>query len=187
MLKTRENEKLVDAIVYFAENTANCGKTKLFKLLFLFDFEHYKQTGRSVTGLDYYAWKLGPVPADLDNELDSESPENSLLWDSINITPQAAINFVRLQIVPKREFNPEHFSKRELRLLELLANEHRYKTADQMVDLTHAENGVWARVYADGAGKFEKIPYQLALEGEGAAQILERAKEYEAIKEHFAG
>jgi hypothetical protein len=33
MLISRDREKLVHAIVYFARNTRHCGKTKLFKLL----------------------------------------------------------------------------------------------------------------------------------------------------------
>lgn len=187
MLKTYEREKLLNAIIYFASNTANCGKTKLFKLLFLLDFDHYKQTGRSVTGLDYYAWRLGPVPADLDDELDGESVEDKSLWESIEVKSEWVISFTRLKILPKREFQPDHFSKRELRLLESIAKEHGNKTAEQLVELTHVEDGVWSRVWANGAGKFEKIPYELSLEGEGAAHILSCATEYKELKEHFAG
>lgn len=187
MLRTYEREKLLNAIVYFATNTAYCGKTKLFKLLFLLDFDHFKKTGRSVTGLDYYAWQLGPKPVDLDNELDGEEVSDKSIWEAIEIRPERVINYQRLTIVPKKDFEPDFFSKREIRLLESLSIEHKYKTADQMVDLTHVENGVWDRVYANGAGKTEKIPYELSLEGEGAAHILELSREYVAIKEHFAG
>jgi hypothetical protein len=59
MLITYERNKLINAIVYFAQNTQHLGKTKLFKLLYLLDFEHFRQTGRSVTGLDYYACCVG--------------------------------------------------------------------------------------------------------------------------------
>lgn len=52
-------EKLINAIIYFCTNTQVCMKTKLFKLLYLLDFEHFKVTGKSVTGLEYKAWKLG--------------------------------------------------------------------------------------------------------------------------------
>lgn len=59
MLITHDREKLINTIIYFAIHVKKCGKIKLFKLLYFLDFEHYKQTGRSVTGLDYYAWKMG--------------------------------------------------------------------------------------------------------------------------------
>ncbi|MBV5275047.1 MAG: DUF4065 domain-containing protein [Lamprocystis purpurea] len=30
----------------------------------MLDFEDFRQTGRSVTGLDYQVWKFGPVPVE---------------------------------------------------------------------------------------------------------------------------
>jgi hypothetical protein len=55
-----------------------------------------------------------------------------------------------------------------------------------MVEVTHAENGVWDRVFADGEGKFQHIPYELALdEAELPDLILEKSKEFSAVKSHF--
>ena len=70
MIKTHEREKLINAIVFFAKNTKYCGKIKLIKLLYFLDFELFRQTGRNVTGLDYRAWKMGPVPTDFYQEWD---------------------------------------------------------------------------------------------------------------------
>ena len=58
---TREKEKLGNAVIYFSENTEHCHKLKLFKLLYYLDFWHFKETGKSVTGLTYNAWGKGPV------------------------------------------------------------------------------------------------------------------------------
>lgn len=68
MVKSRGREKLINVAIYFATNTRSCGKIKLIKLLYLLDFEHYRQTGASVTGLEYHAMKMGPVPMDLYQE-----------------------------------------------------------------------------------------------------------------------
>jgi len=70
MLIDHSREKLINAIVYFAKNTNYCGKTKLIKLLYLLDFEHFRDIGRNVIGLDYYAWSMGPVPTSLFYEID---------------------------------------------------------------------------------------------------------------------
>ncbi len=75
MLISRDREKLINVIVYFGRNTRFCGKTKLFKLLYLLDFQHFRATGRSVTGLDYRAWELGPVPFPLVQEWDAFKPD----------------------------------------------------------------------------------------------------------------
>jgi len=59
MIITYHREKLLNAIIYMANNKMFCGKTKLLKLLYFLDFKHFKQTAKSVTGLDYYAWEKG--------------------------------------------------------------------------------------------------------------------------------
>ena len=59
MLIDHHREKLINAIIFFLQNTKYCGKTKLFKLLYLLDFMHFRATGRSVTGMKYYAWGHG--------------------------------------------------------------------------------------------------------------------------------
>ena len=51
MFVSRQREKLLNAIVFFVTRTKNCNTIKLFKLLNFLDFEHYRQTGESVTGL----------------------------------------------------------------------------------------------------------------------------------------
>ena len=64
----RERLKLMHACIFFTENCDFVGRMKLYKLLFLLDFENHKELGRSVTGLNYHAWKKGPVPTDFHNE-----------------------------------------------------------------------------------------------------------------------
>ena len=48
MLVSHERGKMINAIIYFADHTRHLGKIELFKLLYLLDFEHFSQTGRSV-------------------------------------------------------------------------------------------------------------------------------------------
>ncbi len=69
MIVDRQREKLLNAITYFVQNTKHCHTLKLFKLLFFLDFEHYRQTGRAVTGQKYVAWPQGPAPNALWHEL----------------------------------------------------------------------------------------------------------------------
>lgn len=67
---SHNREKLLNTIIYFVSNCGLVGKTKLFKLLYFLDFEHFKETGRSVTGLEYQAWEMGPVPVALQEEIE---------------------------------------------------------------------------------------------------------------------
>lgn len=180
MLITHEREKLINAILYFASHTRHCGKIKLFKLLYLLDFEHFRQTGRSVTGLDYRAWELGPVPIHLMQEWEELKPDLAAV---VSIQPERVIDYVRETVVPQAEFDDRHFSKRELRLMEELADRYRDVFSPKMIDVTHVENGAWDRVWNDGQGFDQPIAYDLALAEDAPHReaILEAADEYRAM------
>jgi uncharacterized phage-associated protein len=180
MLKNRDREKFIQAILYFAHHTRALGKVKLFKLLYLLDFEHFRQTGRSVTGLEYRAWKMGPVPAALVQQWDELEDD---LAAAIRIEPRPVIDHERQNVVPIQPFDAEHFSKRELRLLEDIAKRYRDTLSGKMIDVTHVENGAWARTWANGDGNDSRIPYELAVADDdpNRAAVLEAAAQHEAI------
>ena len=72
MFVSRNREKLLNAIIYFLGETNHSHTLKLFKLLNFSDFEHFRQTGRTITGLDYRALPMGPVPHEAIDEIKSE-------------------------------------------------------------------------------------------------------------------
>jgi uncharacterized phage-associated protein len=160
MLIDRSREKLINAIIYFAKNTAACGKTKLFKLLYFLDFEHFRQTGRSVTGLKYFAWRMGPVPTALYDEIEVLSPD---MADKIAFSTIVCKSGEMLKIKPLAKFDDSHFSKRELSLLEKLAKEFHKTLAEDMIEKTHLEHLPWHRVYHEEDKKQGFIPYEYAL------------------------
>src|ERR1700730_10448814 len=85
MIVSREREKLINAIIYFVRSTKHCHTLKLFKLLNFLDFEHYRQTGQTVTGLTYAAFPHGPVPPSLFDEISRGGEKD--LRDAIVIRP----------------------------------------------------------------------------------------------------
>lgn len=181
MLVSRSRDKLLNAILYFAEHTRGLGKIKLFKLLYLLDFEHFRQTGRPVTGMEYRAGKMGPVLAELVQVWDDLDAD---LAEAIEIRPEKVYDYVRENVIPKRRFDDAHFTPRELRILYELAERYAEDLSEKLIDVTHDENGAWARVWQDGAGSDQVINYRLALsEGDPNREaILQAATEYGAIE-----
>ncbi|MBL7179253.1 MAG: SocA family protein [Desulfobacterales bacterium] len=182
MIITHHREKLINAIIYFSENTQKCGKTKLLKLLYFLDFRHFKQTGKSVTGLDYYAWDMGPVPRDLFNELsDKMKPD---LRAAIKELPKEGFQ----KIIPKKKFNAEYFSKREIELLENISYIFRDANADEMVESTHLENEPWDKTLKE-KGEKEKIDYMLSIDNIddslSTAEAIDRKEEISEMHKIF--
>lgn len=180
MLISRQREKLINAIVYFATNTRYCGKVKLFKLLYLLDFTHFRETGRSVTGLDYLAWKMGPVPSDLVQEWDQLELDMAA---AIAVVPEPVIDYVRERVEPKVAFDDSHFTKRELRVMEELAAQFRDGLTKPLISFTHTEFGPWDKIWDSGRGNNERIPYTLAMPDDDPNReaVLAAAHEHEAI------
>lgn len=174
MIVTHHRDKLIQAIIFFAQHTKHCGKTKLFKLLYLLDFEHFRLTGRNVTGLKYYAWEKGPVPVALEDEWGEFKPD---IASAIRIKPERLFAYSRQTVVPQIAFDDSYFSKRELKLMHEIAGKYRDHIATDMVDATHAENGAWDKVWADGEGHNQLIDYRLSLEGSPVKEHIESAAE----------
>ena len=122
MLISHEREKLADAVIFFARNTKYCGITKLFKLLYFLDFTHFRETGRSVTGLDYVTWPQGPAPESLWHEIKGDLQDylkSSVRFEDV-ACEESLKNFTK--IIPLRAFDGSHLTKREQRIMEVLAD-----------------------------------------------------------------
>ena len=184
MLQDHSREKLLNAMAFFVENTKACGKTKLYKLLYFLDFQHFTETGRNVTGLDYYAWPMGPVPRALHDELVMPPNDLAAKFRVENVTLRNGQDMLKLE--PLQPFDGTHFSKRERRIMADLAREFRDKKADDMIDATHLENLPWHQVYEVEGRKQELIPYELALRkgDEDAVQVAVR--DHEEFNENYS-
>jgi uncharacterized phage-associated protein len=170
MIVTHHREKLINAIIYFATHTKYCGKTKLLKLLYFLDFKHFKQTGKSVTGLDYFAWKMGPVPRELFEELSGDMKPD--LRSAIHKLPEEGFQKIR----PKKRFDDQYFSKKEMKLFEDISFIFDDAKADDMVESTHLKNEPWDRTLKQ-KGEFKAIDYMLAIDSEIVSLPYEEAKD----------
>lgn len=174
MIIAHSREKLLNLIAYFVKNTTNCKKTKLFKLLYYADFWHFKETGRSITDLKYYAWEKGPVPNELFEEMDSPQKD---FQDFFTVIPDDT----GWQITVKKPVDTNHFTKREMRIIEETSFIFKEATAKDMVECTHLPNKPWCTTL-EKKGKFKEIDYTLALDNTQESILPE---EYEQRKADF--
>jgi hypothetical protein len=154
------------------------------------DFQHFAQTGRTVTGLDYFAWQNGPFPKSLEAELKTPPVDFTDNFDLIR-KPFKATEGMReaLDIVPKTKFNPNVFTKRELSLLEAIADEFSLNRADEMIRSTHLPGDPWDRVYHQEQRKRQQIPLEYAVDksdDQHVNEVLLAAQEHQEMLENYA-
>ena len=169
MIITHHREKLLNAIIYFARDTKFCGKTKLMKLLFFLDFLHFKQTGKSVTGLNYFAWKMGPVPKDLFEELENMKPD---LRSAIKIDQFGDFQ----KIVSQKKFNDQYFTSCEKKILKEIAFIFKETKAEDIVEISHLKNEPWHMTLKEKS-PYKQIDYMLAIDSMENSLSYDEAKE----------
>ena len=167
MVVERQREKLINAIIYFVQKTKHCHTMKLFKLLNFLDFEHYRQTGRSVTGQKYVAWKQGPVPNALWHEL-RKGGGNDFKKALLLITEKDELTekLLRRELKPKAAFDKKIFTKRELSIMERLAFFFEDLKAEDMSEFSHKQGLPWRTIFGKGEGERKEIPISLALKAD---------------------
>lgn len=135
-------DKFINATLFFAHRVKGLGITKLNKLLYYSDFEHYRLYGRPILGDKYLRMEHGPVPqtsystfnANFREELDDS------LKNVIELRHETLISFERKAIYPKQEPDLSVFSKSEIDVMEDAAKEWNEATAKEMSERTHLES-----------------------------------------------
>jgi uncharacterized phage-associated protein len=167
MFVSRNREKLINAILYFLRETQHCHTLKLFKLLNFADFEHFRQTGRTITGLDYRALPKGPVPTALFDEIkqggDKDLKTAIALYE---VKDEITDALLRRDLKPRIPFDKKWFSKRELSVLERVAEFFSELRAEDMSEFSHENKKPWASVYSEGKGTGQLIRPDLILDSQ---------------------
>ena len=172
--------KLLNTILFFSHSVNYLGKIKLYKLLYFLDFEHFKLTARSVTGLDYFAWDRGPVHKTLFDDLDKNHiPEDYKGYLKIMIRERLH------QILPLKKINMSVFTNREKDLLEKLVYFYKDTKAEDMKEISHLPGQPWDRTKKK-KGLYQYIDYLLALDNTPESISEEEAIEKQArLEETF--
>ena len=159
-------EKYVNAILFFLESVHNLGRTKLYKLLYFLDFDHYEKYGEPVTGEAYQNKELGPVPVHAE-EVINKMEEDGL----IDVVPEQVIDFTRHKFVVKVHHDPKVFLPTEIEMLCEVAEKWAHHTANEIVSATHGE-APWIATARD-----EIMPYPYAYYRNKFAEVEESVQE----------
>ena len=136
--------KTEQLVLFFAERLAPY-KTAMNKLLFYADFLHFKQTGRSITGLRYAAIDFGPVP-DHYSSLYEMITDEGLVKIEGTLTDYGFTE--RVVADNDNRFEDSAFTSSELEVLQLVLNRFKSQSAKEIVELSHQEEA-WLANYSN--------------------------------------
>lgn len=148
------NPRKMEAVILFFLSHANnswLGKTKLMKLIYYADFDHFEQYDQPVTGATYTKRQYGPLTDQGTAALHEMEKADKVRSLEIHDGP-----YTRFRYEPVEQFDPAVLSQTELQTLNDVAERWRLHTAQQIVAATHGEPP-WLAV-RDG----ETIPYELS-------------------------
>jgi len=153
-MATLNEEKYRNAILYFAQHARYVGRTKLWKLLYYLDFDHYELYLASVTGEQYLRWENGPVPSGGLKMLNRMEAAGEIAVVS-EATRQGNAIFKVYAVHP---CDRTVFADSEWQMLQTVARKWRHHTAREMVAAAHGEPP-WQQTKPN-----DVIDYALALE-----------------------
>ena len=122
-----------NAILYIALNVHDANKTKILKLLYLFEEEMVKKFHIPFFGIPYFVWVYGPVQNDVFVDL-SDGP---ILFDNYIVKAEDGI------FLPNAIFDEDEFSDAELSIMESVIKEYGCTPAKQLVKFLHKDGSLW--------------------------------------------
>ncbi len=168
-------EKLQQVILYFLEhiNNVHLGRTKLMKLLYFVDFNHYEAHGQSVTGATYRKLPHGPYPDKIEKLIAKMEASGLVRGVKADHKGYAQHRLITLN----GKFSPAKFSGTELQALERVAADWADATAAQIEAATHRE-APWAGTQAGKKIDYEMAEYRRAIGFEPLDESLAGSKKF---------
>ena len=167
--------KLQQVIVYFLEhiNNVHLGRTKLMKLLYFVDFDHYEAHGRSMTGAVYRKLPHGPYPKDAEKLI-----KKMLKSGQVREVKADHKGFTQHRLITlNAKFDPAKFSGAELQTLERVAADWADSTVAQIEAATHRE-APWAGTTDGKTIDYEMAEYRRAFGFEPIDESLGRSRKF---------
>jgi uncharacterized phage-associated protein/DNA-binding transcriptional regulator YiaG len=128
--------KFAEMVLFFSQELSPM-KTKLNKLLFYADFNHFKQTGFSISGMSYKAIQMGPVPNNFQSLYEYITNNNIVEINTIPYTD----DIVGEQFVPtiNKQFDSSLFTEFEIATLNSVTERFRTASTQNIIDISHQE------------------------------------------------
>lgn len=154
--KTPDFRKFSEMVVFFTVKLEPW-KTKLNKLLFYADFIMYKQSGFSMSGVQYRAIPVGPVPNNFNSIFEYLANKDELDIYYTNFADGGTGE--QFKPNPNKTFDKELFTESELQILESVAERFKNTSTNEIIEISHKE-----KAWIDNNAEKKLIDYNYSFE-----------------------
>ena len=152
-----DRRKIQELLVYIAKKSLHdprFGRTKLNKILFYSDLISYKRLSKTITGVEYEHWDMGPVPKEI------EDFKNEILVSASSPLAESKTTFfdkTQYRLIALRDPDLKSFTPDEIAIIDEVITELWERTGSEASALSHLELGYQI------TRRNEKIPLAAAL------------------------
>jgi hypothetical protein len=130
--------------VIWRSDPAKLGAVKLYKILWFADLEHYRRTGRTITGATAYTKRqFGPVPKGILQALDTLEHEHKIATAKQNYYGRPKTMFLALERPELQAFDGDEIAVVDM-IADIVCDEH---TAASISQLSH--DALWEETEID--------------------------------------
>jgi len=154
--KIPDFKKFSEMVVFFTEKLQPW-KTKLNKLLFYADFSMYKQAGFSISGVQYRAIPMGPVPNNFNSIFEYLANK-----DEVDVYYTDFANGgtgEQFKPNPGKKFQADLFTEQELQILNGVVEKFKNASTSEIISISHEE-----KAWQDNKEEKKLIDYTYSFE-----------------------
>jgi uncharacterized phage-associated protein len=155
-----DDRKIINVLAYISCKIPRVTKLQVLKLIYFADKYHLLKYGRSITGVKYYKWDLGPVAKDILNFIDYS---NHILTGRTKHYLSEHLEFAQSNLRTLKCIAPideDEFSLSELECLNKTLEQFGHIPAGQLIELTHKEYS-WINTPQNTEITIDKIAHEL--------------------------
>lgn len=133
--------KIKDSIYYLLDKLNTLapqfrGKKKLAKLLYLIDFYHYRESGKTISSDSYKALPMGPIPASFYKVLGELEADGYLESEKIILTNKKGDEYTLDNFELKKDY-PVDLDKAETEFIDEIFEKFKNRNGKYLEDLSH--------------------------------------------------
>ncbi len=128
-------ERISNIVLFFSERMQTW-ITKLNKLMFYCDYLSFKNYGHGISGLDYRAIKLGPVPSKFQKMYELISDGELVNREYMEFENGNFGSYFK----PCLTFNESLFEEYEIEVMNMVSNTFKYTRPSEIIEISHNES-----------------------------------------------